>query len=60
MLKEVKNHTRNNTDYGYDNHPGQVPQISGRARNIQITQIVGLSTPIVNQTNHTGQQNVNP
>ena len=58
VLKEVKNQEKDNRSYGYDDPPEQVTEINDRVRNIQISPIVGWPAPVINQTSHIDQQNV--
>ena len=56
MIKEVRNQENGYRDYGYDDPLKQEPQINDR--NIQVTLIVELPTPIISHTSHVDQQNV--
>ena len=58
MIREAEKQEKENRDYRNDSHLEQVPHISGRVRNIQVNLIVGLPTPMINQTSHTDPQNV--
>ena len=58
LPREAKKWERANRGYENNEHPEQVPLISERAGNVQANLIIGLPTPIHNETNPTDLQDV--
>ena len=57
MLKGIKSQEKDYRGYVYHNPKKQVPRVNERVRNIQVTPIVGLPTPVISQTSQVYQQN---